>query len=260
MYNNKFHGQFRNETARLVLRDRELGKFRLSATGTNPHFSRKTREMGHPSWKGSEALLVERFYGCGFVVFHVEDGVELGDLQQIVDFFGQVEEFEFAALILGGGESADQFADARAVDVIDLAQVQDDLLIALGKQVAHSVAQNDAAFAERDATAAVYDGHAVHLPTRNLHAHWEASLPPAVGPWTCLINLSSVPAWVGRISTTSINERIRNIPRPLVFSRFSGAKGLGILLRSIPAPWSRMVMIRSPPVCSKASVTFLSGA
>ena len=31
-------------------------------------------------------LLGERFYGCCFVVFYVEDGIELCDLQQVVNF------------------------------------------------------------------------------------------------------------------------------------------------------------------------------
>ena len=67
-------------------------------------------------------------------------------------------------------------------------------------------------------------------------------------------------AWMGRISTSSMNERIRKMPRPEVFSRFSGASGSGILLRSRPLPWSRMVMTRSLPVRSKSRVTFLPGS
>ncbi len=33
--------------------------------------------------------------------------------------FGEVEQLEFTALILGGGEGADQLADAGAIDVKD---------------------------------------------------------------------------------------------------------------------------------------------
>src|SRR6266496_1921287 len=224
----------------------------------HPHFSRQ-----HHARNGAPDLernLFERFDGSGFVVFYVEDGIELGDLEQVIDLLGEIQQLEFAALILGGSEGADQFADAGAIDVINFGQVQHDLLVALAKQVAHRVAKDDAAFAEGDAAAAIHNGNAIHLPTTNLHGHWEASLPPAVGPWTCLMSLSSVPAEDGRISTTSINERIRKIPRPEVLSKFSGARGLGILLRSIPRPWSRMVMIRSLPVRSKARMTFFSGA
>ena len=37
--------------------------------------------------------VVEGFYGGEFVVFYVEDGVELGDLDYVVDFLGEAEEF-----------------------------------------------------------------------------------------------------------------------------------------------------------------------
>ncbi len=56
--------------------------------------------------------LPERFDGVRFVVLDVKDGVQLGDLQQVVDLFGEVEQLEIAALIAHRGEGADQFADA----------------------------------------------------------------------------------------------------------------------------------------------------
>src|SRR5216683_3959888 len=204
--------------------------------------------------------LLERFHCSGLVFFHIEDGIELGDLQKVVDLLGQLEQFQLAALVLGCCKGADEFADARAIDVVHIGQVKQNLLLSFGEQVAHRIAQNHAAFAQGDATTAVYDCDSIHLPSTNLHAHWEASLPPAVGPWTCLISFSSVPVWDGRISTTSMNERIRKIPRPDVLSRFSGANGFGILLKSMPLPWSRIMMTRSSAVRSKASVTFFSAA
>src|SRR5262249_7004294 len=138
--------------------------------------------------------------------------------------------------IFGGGEGADQFADPGAVDVIDVAQVEQNLLVSFGQQVADGVAQNHAAFAEGDAAAEVDDGHSIHLTSTGLHGHWEASLESAALPWTCLIILNSVPDFDGWISTTSMNERIRKMPRPDVFMRFSGASGSGILLASSPLP------------------------
>jgi hypothetical protein len=59
--------------------------------------------------------------GAGFVVLHVEDGVELGDLEQVVDFAGQVEQLQLAALVADSGVGAHQLADARAVDLIHFA-------------------------------------------------------------------------------------------------------------------------------------------
>src|SRR5215468_10515439 len=205
-------------------------------------------------------LLAERLYGGRFVVFYVENGVQLGNLQQVVNFLGEVEQLEFAALVFHGGVGADQLADARAVDVIDVTQVEKDLLVAFAKQVAHGIAQNYAAFTEGDAAAAIHDGDAIDLTSAGLHAHWEASLPSAAVPWTCLINLISVPDVEGLISTSSMNERIRKMPRPEVFNRFSGASGSGILAGSRPLPWSRIVMTRSLEVRSKSTVTFFPGS
>ena len=51
--------------------------------------------------------VVEGFYGGEFVVFDVEDGVELGDLEDVADFFGEAEEFQFATGVADGGEAAD---------------------------------------------------------------------------------------------------------------------------------------------------------
>src|ERR1035437_1980468 len=72
--------------------------------------------------------LFEGADGRGFVVPDVEDGVELGDLEQVVDLLGEVEQLEFAARIPDRGEGADQFADAGAIDVADAFQVQQDVL------------------------------------------------------------------------------------------------------------------------------------
>src|ERR1039458_7492016 len=61
-----------------------------------------------------------------FVLLDIEDGVELRDLQQVVYFFGEVEQLEFAALVFASGEGADELADTGAVDIIHVAEVQQD--------------------------------------------------------------------------------------------------------------------------------------
>jgi len=60
----------------------------------------------------ASALLVESFYARCFIFLHIEDGVQLRDLQQVVYFLGEVKQFEFATLVLGRSEGADEFADA----------------------------------------------------------------------------------------------------------------------------------------------------
>ena len=62
--------------------------------------------------RSASALLVESLYARCFVFLYIEDGVELRDLQQVVYFLGEVEQLEFATLVLGRGEGANEFADA----------------------------------------------------------------------------------------------------------------------------------------------------
>jgi hypothetical protein len=85
--------------------------------------------------------VVEGFYGGEFVIFDVEDGVELGDVEHVLDFLGEAEELEFTAGVADGGEAADQFADAGGVDVIDMGEVEDDFFLALGDELADGVAE-----------------------------------------------------------------------------------------------------------------------
>jgi hypothetical protein len=47
---------------------------------------------GVPQFPQLQAQLLERFYRARFVFFHVEDGVELRDLEQVVYFLGEVEQ------------------------------------------------------------------------------------------------------------------------------------------------------------------------
>jgi hypothetical protein len=62
-------------------------------------------------------------------------------VEDVVDFLREVEEFEFAAGIAHGGEAGDEFADAGAVEVVDLGEVEDDFLPALGNEVVDSGAE-----------------------------------------------------------------------------------------------------------------------
>src|SRR5215467_9721952 len=87
--------------------NRQIAQSSIRAAPT----SRRHREKWGTRIASRGGALLERLHGCGFVVFHVEYGIELGDLQQIVDFLGELEQLQFAALVLGGGEGANQFAD-----------------------------------------------------------------------------------------------------------------------------------------------------
>src|SRR5437762_12486623 len=106
-----------------------------------------------------------------------------------MDFLGKVQQLEFATLVAHGGEGAHQFTDAAAIDVSDVAQVQQHFLVAFGKQISNGVTQNDATFAERDSTAQVYHRDAIYLPGTCFHCHCLSSEVSAAFPWTCLIKV-----------------------------------------------------------------------
>src|SRR5579859_3476146 len=203
---------------------------------------------------------LERADGLGFVVPDVEDGVQFGDLQQVMDLLGKFEQLQLAALVANGSKRAHQFADTRTVNVGDVSQIQKNLLIAVRDQIAHRIAQHDAAFAERDSSAQVHHRHAIHLSRTGLHSHFASSVCAPEFPGTSLIKVISVPGARVRNCTSSIKERMRKIPRPDCFSKFSGASGLGTSSSHNPGPSSAMVMTSASPVFSNETRTFLRGS
>ncbi len=116
--------------------------------------------------------VVEGFYGGEFVVFDVEHGVELGDVEDVVNFFGEAEEFEFAARVADGGEAADQFADAGGVDVIDAGEIEDDFFLAVGDELVDGLAEASGFVAEGDAAVEVEDGDVTDFASGDLHVGW----------------------------------------------------------------------------------------
>jgi len=120
----------------------------------------------------SRVLLAERLHRGYFVVLHIENGVEFCDLQKVVDLLGQVQQFEFAALFLGSGEGTDKFADTRAVDIVHVAQVQQDSRLPLGKQIVHGITHRYAAFTESDSAFKVDDRDVIRLTGAEIYAHW----------------------------------------------------------------------------------------
>jgi len=111
----------------------------------------------HPRESLGEEV-VEGADGGEFVVFDVEDGVELGDVEDVLDLLGEVEELEFSAGVADGGEAADEFTDAGAVDVVDTLEVEDDFFLALGDEAADGVAEVADFVAEDDASGDVEEG------------------------------------------------------------------------------------------------------
>jgi len=89
-------------------RGREKSEEMFAATSRKGTRSRGTA----PACFSSRSLLGEGLYRRCFIIFHIEDGVKLGDLQKIVDLLREFEQLEFPALILRSSKGADEFADA----------------------------------------------------------------------------------------------------------------------------------------------------
>jgi ABC-type uncharacterized transport system YnjBCD ATPase subunit len=101
---------------------------------------------------------------------------------------------------------------------------------------------------------------AVGLGDRMMHHPSELSLPSRASPDSFLIKVISVPGSMLRKWTSSMKARIRKMPRPDCFNRFSGARGSGMSSGSSPLPSSRMVTVRVSLVVSNLINTFLRGS
>jgi hypothetical protein len=99
--------------------------------------------------------LLETVQRGALVRINVKDSVKLCELQEIVDFFGQVQQFQFAAAALRGGVSADELADAGAVNIVDVSEIEHDSSPIIIKQTADGLAQQGAALSEGNFTAEV---------------------------------------------------------------------------------------------------------
>jgi hypothetical protein len=115
--------------------------------------------------------VVEGFHGFEFVVADIEDGVKLGDIEDVVNLFAEIEEFEFAAGVADGGEAADEFADAGAVDVIDVGEVENDFRLAASQKIADGGAERVGFVAEDDAATDVEQDDVIDFAGGNGQVH-----------------------------------------------------------------------------------------
>lgn len=91
-----------------------------------------------------------------FVAENFEHGEQLRELEQVVNFFCEMKQLELAAPAFGSGISTHELADAGAVDVIHVAQVQDNLGVFFVKQAANGFAEKSAPVAQRNLAAKVH--------------------------------------------------------------------------------------------------------
>ena len=116
-------------------------------------------------------LLVEAVQGCGFVGVDFEDGEKFGELEEVMDLFCEMEELERAAAIFYAGVGADQLADARAIDVVHVGEIEEDEGAFVVEEFAHHLAKKGAAFPKSNATADVHDGDRLRIAICGSQSH-----------------------------------------------------------------------------------------
>src|SRR5450755_1692536 len=105
---------------------------------------------------------LERFDSFSFVFLDVEHGIELGDLQKIVDVLAQIHQLKLAALVAYGGVAAHQLPDAGAIDVAHVGQIQQYAFVVFAHQIAHQVTNHIRSLTQPQLADDIYDDNAVH--------------------------------------------------------------------------------------------------
>jgi hypothetical protein len=156
----------------LLLRIAPFGSLRSLRAGLGGclHINLKHSFRAHAQNLSSEEI-VEGLNGVEFVVANVEDGIELGDVQDIPDLLGEVEELEFAARVADRSEAGNQLADAGAVNKIHAGEIKDDLLLILSDEAVNRLAESVEFVAENDTAANVEDGDAADFSSNDLQGH-----------------------------------------------------------------------------------------
>src|SRR5499426_4589111 len=106
-----------------------------------------------------------------FVLVNLEDGQQLRDHEQVFDLFREIEQFQTASCVLGRSVARDKLPYARAVDVADSAEVQDDLVLARIEQFADGVAQLHAAIADGDLAEHFQNDYIAYSAFSNFQLH-----------------------------------------------------------------------------------------
>lgn len=115
--------------------------------------------------------IIKRFHRVELVIFNIENGIELGDVEYVMHFLREIEQLEFAARISDCGKAADQFSDPGAVDVVHRRQVQDDFLLSLGDQATNRLAQLVDFVAQNNAALDVEDRDVSDFASFDLERH-----------------------------------------------------------------------------------------
>src|SRR5215510_590437 len=93
-------------------------------------------------------FLIKTRYRRFLVIERLKHRQEFGDGQKVVNLLGLIEKLQLAAVVVGSRVRADQLANAGAVNIRDVAKVEQYLFLALVEQAADGFPQLHAAFAD----------------------------------------------------------------------------------------------------------------
>src|SRR5467141_2370837 len=109
--------------------------------------------------------------GFGFGVVDIEDGQQLGDLEDFLELAAQVAETQRSALRLDAVMSGNEGAQPGAVDESDVVHVEDNFLFSFGDQALDLFTQGVAFLAEYDTAVQRQHRHAIHFAVSHLQSH-----------------------------------------------------------------------------------------
>ena len=110
--------------------------------------------------------------GRSLVVKHFKHRIQLGDLEQILDALGKAHQLELSAAISDSGKARHHFSDAGAVDIGNFRQIQQELLVAFGRQFPDFVTERTGAFTQGNSPGRLDHGHITHLAGRQFCTHF----------------------------------------------------------------------------------------
>jgi hypothetical protein len=117
--------------------------------------------------------------GSSFVRIHIEDSEQLRDLQKIADLFRQMQQFQVSIPVFYGGEAADELADSRAVDVVHVCKIEQNLRALVVQQAADCFSQQSAPVSQGDTAAQVHNSNFPSVAMRGVQCHLYSFILPA---------------------------------------------------------------------------------
>ena len=132
-----------------------------------------TTQPSPPTLLGEE--VIERLHRSEFVVLDVKNGIELRDVENVVNFLGEVHKLELPAILLHRNKAAHQLSDPGTVDVAYFGKIEQDFLLILTDEPGHSVAQLRCLIPKNDAPTNVEDGDVMAFATGDLQAQFSSA-------------------------------------------------------------------------------------